>query len=723
MVTIKDIALKAGVSHGTVSNVLNKKGNVSAEKITLVENAAKELGYKMNVQAKQLRQGSVKRVSLLVPRIDMKCYRDIFEALNDVLSERGYEVDIHYTNNLSHNEERFLEKISSSNPTTIIVVSTFLENTGVFSQNTKMIFVDRKVEGMPENALFAGFDFELAGKEIALRCLEDGKKNIAVFCGDSNYSNYKAFISGAEQILSKGKCRYNIFSVDEMVGINTAFNIAFSERDFDAVITSEMEYVDYLKRAYQYKSDGDMPSVYSVSSRGMPESTVVIRYELNYKLFGRKIAKYILEADEGGAPSEKELAVLNDGFNQPLEIKTGAYKDSSLTLLILKSPIGDALRFLIPDFTRKTGIRVKLVEDEYWGLYASVQDSANSSAYDLVRMDMLWLSEMAEKVLKPLEVQDTMVSKILDGISPKMPDEYFKVNDILYSLPFDPSVQILYYRKELFEDALVRREFYEKYKRQLKVPENYDEYREVAEFFTRKYNSDSPTEYGHSMVFGSAIAAACDFLPRIKAEKVRIVADGRIKINTPEVKKILQEYIDARSCAKSAVNMWWKESVKDFARGKAAMITVFSNYASLMMNEIDSQIIGKIGIAPVPGGSPLLGGGVIGVSRNSKKWDESLAFLRWFYDRETALMITQLGGYVNRKDLMEHVDLLKLYPWLEGMEKAFENGERNIAIDSIRFDEYKFEEVLGYAIRAAATEILSVDAAMEEAQRKCDIMF
>ncbi|MDS8133108.1 LacI family DNA-binding transcriptional regulator, partial [Streptococcus pneumoniae] len=55
MVTIKDIARVSGVSHGTVSNVLNKKGNVSAAKIKLVEETAKKLGYNMNSQAQFLR--------------------------------------------------------------------------------------------------------------------------------------------------------------------------------------------------------------------------------------------------------------------------------------------------------------------------------------------------------------------------------------------------------------------------------------------------------------------------------------------------------------------------------------------------------------------------------------------------------------------------------------------------------------------------------------------
>ena len=55
MPTIKDIAREAGVSHGTVSNVINGRGNVSVEKIRMVWKAAEKLGYQVNARAQSLR--------------------------------------------------------------------------------------------------------------------------------------------------------------------------------------------------------------------------------------------------------------------------------------------------------------------------------------------------------------------------------------------------------------------------------------------------------------------------------------------------------------------------------------------------------------------------------------------------------------------------------------------------------------------------------------------
>ena len=81
MPTINDIAKEAGVSHGTVSNVLNKTGKVSIEKIQLVENAIKKLGYVPNVQAQRLRQGSPNTIAVILPSLKEAKYIDFFTAL------------------------------------------------------------------------------------------------------------------------------------------------------------------------------------------------------------------------------------------------------------------------------------------------------------------------------------------------------------------------------------------------------------------------------------------------------------------------------------------------------------------------------------------------------------------------------------------------------------------------------------------------------------------
>src|SRR5690625_2561338 len=66
-VTLLDIAKAAGVSHGTVSNVLNNKGNVSLEKIKKVKAVANKLGYKISHTARALRSGQENNVVIILP--------------------------------------------------------------------------------------------------------------------------------------------------------------------------------------------------------------------------------------------------------------------------------------------------------------------------------------------------------------------------------------------------------------------------------------------------------------------------------------------------------------------------------------------------------------------------------------------------------------------------------------------------------------------------------
>ena len=78
MATIKDIAKKAGVAQGTVSNVLNGKGNVSSDKIRRVMEAARQLGYVPNERAALLRKGTNDCLALIMPDSRARQYEDFY---------------------------------------------------------------------------------------------------------------------------------------------------------------------------------------------------------------------------------------------------------------------------------------------------------------------------------------------------------------------------------------------------------------------------------------------------------------------------------------------------------------------------------------------------------------------------------------------------------------------------------------------------------------------
>ena len=66
-ITLHDVALRAGVSIKTVSNVVNGYAHVSTATRSRVEQAVAELGYRPNLSARSMRGGRSGILALAVP--------------------------------------------------------------------------------------------------------------------------------------------------------------------------------------------------------------------------------------------------------------------------------------------------------------------------------------------------------------------------------------------------------------------------------------------------------------------------------------------------------------------------------------------------------------------------------------------------------------------------------------------------------------------------------
>lgn len=79
--TISDIAQLARVSLGTVSNVLNGRQSVREELALRVNDAAKKLGYRRNINAASLRSNQTDTIAVVVPTIENAFFAELVSAI------------------------------------------------------------------------------------------------------------------------------------------------------------------------------------------------------------------------------------------------------------------------------------------------------------------------------------------------------------------------------------------------------------------------------------------------------------------------------------------------------------------------------------------------------------------------------------------------------------------------------------------------------------------
>ena len=111
MVTLKEIADKAGVSIGTVDRVLHNRGRVSKENIELILRIAKENGYVPNQVARRLQRNRQYAFGVLLPALESEFgyWQQIKEGIEDARRElNSLDVDIIYSFYDRRSQEDFL---------------------------------------------------------------------------------------------------------------------------------------------------------------------------------------------------------------------------------------------------------------------------------------------------------------------------------------------------------------------------------------------------------------------------------------------------------------------------------------------------------------------------------------------------------------------------------------------------------------------------------------
>lgn len=102
-VTIRDVAARAGVSHQTVSRVINESKQVRPDTRARVESAIAELGYRPNATARNMAKGRTGTLACIAPNLTDYTFASIIDGAETEARRLGYFM----LSASAHDEETF----------------------------------------------------------------------------------------------------------------------------------------------------------------------------------------------------------------------------------------------------------------------------------------------------------------------------------------------------------------------------------------------------------------------------------------------------------------------------------------------------------------------------------------------------------------------------------------------------------------------------------------
>ena len=182
--SIKDVAARARVSVGTVSNVLNSPDKVAAATVERVLAAIDELGYVRNDAARQLRAGHSNTLGLIVLDVRNPFFTDIARGAEDRAAQAGLTVTLGNSDENVEREARYLDLFEQQRVQGVLI-SPFGEVTARLRQMRErgipVVLVDRTSEDLTFSS--ASVDDVAGGRLAVEHLIAQGRRRIAFVGG------------------------------------------------------------------------------------------------------------------------------------------------------------------------------------------------------------------------------------------------------------------------------------------------------------------------------------------------------------------------------------------------------------------------------------------------------------------------------------------------------------------------------------------------------------
>ncbi len=340
-----------------------------------------------------------------------------------------------------------------------------------------------------------------------------------------------------------------------------------------------------------------------------------------------------------------------------------------------------------------------IVEDLYTSAFL-----LGDSPYDLVHMDIVWVPKFAAAGWL-VDLNDRLSEEELTEFLPGDLNGGMYENR-LYRVPFTSDAGLLYYRKDLLEQA------------GFKPPETFAELIEISQTLQKQGAADwgfawQGRQYeGLTAVFVEVLYSTGGFWIHPETNEVGLDKEPAIA-----AVKLLENTLESRVSPPGVISYQEEETRRLFQSGKVVFLRNWP-YVWRLANQSDSPIRGQVGIKPMVGisrergGGACLGGWGLGISKSTKHLNEAWRVIKFFTSEEVQRNYTLNTGHLpTRRSLYTDPQIVAKYPHFPQMLEVLEKSVLRPPIPQYA----QASDILQRYLSAAFTKRLSPEQAMKAA--------